>query len=122
MILRLDLKVYQGLTQTNLRCSTSCYPARERGAILYDNEPRPFMCRSIKVLRRPAAFATDDEISAAALQFVRKVSGFQKPSRLNQAAFDGAVREIAEATHRLLDSLARGRSGDSTAAGREASL
>jgi hypothetical protein len=80
------------------------------------------MCRSIKVLRRPAAFATGDEISAAALQFVRKVSGFQKPSRLNQAAFDGAVREIADATHRLLDSLTRGRSSDSTAAGSEASL
>jgi hypothetical protein len=80
------------------------------------------MCRSIKVLRRPAVFATDDEISAAALQFVRKVSGFQKPSKLNQAAFDGAVREIAEATHRLLDSLTRGRPGESTAAGREASL
>jgi len=79
------------------------------------------MCRSIKVLRRPAAFATDDEISAAALQFVRKVSGFQKPSKLNQAAFDGAVREIAEATHRLLDSLTRGRSSESAAAGREAS-
>jgi hypothetical protein len=75
------------------------------------------MCRSIKVLRRPAPFATDDEISAAALQFVRKVSGFQKPSKLNQAAFDGAVREIAGATHRLLDSLARGRSGQGTAAG-----
>jgi hypothetical protein len=80
------------------------------------------MCRSIKVLRRPAPFATDDEISAAALQFVRKVSGFQKPSKLNQAAFDGAVLEIAEATHRLLDSLTRGRSGESAAAGHEASL
>ena len=78
------------------------------------------MCRSIKVLRHPAAFATDDEISAAALQFVRKVSGFQKPSRSNQAAFDGAVREIAGATHRLLDSLARGKSGNGTAAGVEA--
>jgi hypothetical protein len=79
------------------------------------------MCRSIKILRRPAAFATDDEISAAALQFVRKVSGFQKPSRSNQVAFDGAVREIAGATHRLLDSLARGRSDQRTAV-REASL
>ncbi len=80
------------------------------------------MCRSIKVLRRPAAFATDDEISAAALQFVRKVSGFQKPSRMNQAAFDDAVREIAGATHRLLDSLARGRSDHGTLVQREASL
>jgi hypothetical protein len=80
------------------------------------------MCRSIKVLRRPAAFATDDEISAAALQFVRKVSGFQKPSKSNQAAFDGAVREIADATHRLLGSLTRGRSVEETAAGHEAAL
>ena len=79
------------------------------------------MCRSIKVLRRPAALATDDEISAAALQFVRKVSGFQKPSKSNQAAFDDAVREIASATRRLLDSLARGRS-DNGAAVREAGL
>jgi len=63
------------------------------------------MCRSIKVLRRPVALATDDEISAAALQFVRKVSGFQKPSQRNQAVFDKAVREIAGATQRLLESL-----------------
>ena len=69
------------------------------------------MCRSIKVLRRPAPLATDDEIAAAALQFVRKVSGFQKPSKLNQAVFDGAVREIAGATHRLLESLSPARSG-----------
>lgn len=69
------------------------------------------MCRSIKVLRRPVALATDDEIAAAALQFVRKVSGFQKPSKVNQAAFDGAVHDIASATHRLLESLSRARSG-----------
>lgn len=76
------------------------------------------MCRSIKVLRRPAVLATDDEISAAALQFVRKVSGFHKPSKANQAAFDDAVREIAGVTQRLLESLAvRG-----TAVEREASL
>jgi hypothetical protein len=68
------------------------------------------MCRSIKVLRRPTARATPDEVSAAALQFVRKVSGFQKPSRLNQAAFDDAVREIADATHRLLENLSAARS------------
>ena len=61
------------------------------------------MCRSIKVLRRPAEPVTREEISAAALQFVRKVSGYNKPSRTNQEAFDTAVREIAEATERLLD-------------------
>jgi hypothetical protein len=67
------------------------------------------MCRSIKVLRRPAAPVTSDEISAAALQFVRKVSGFQKPSKLNEAAFDAAVREIAGATGRLLQNLSQSR-------------
>jgi hypothetical protein len=65
------------------------------------------MCRSIKVLRRPETPVTPDEISAAALQFVRKVSGFQKPSKINQPAFDSAVREIAEATDRLLKSVTR---------------
>lgn len=65
------------------------------------------MCRSIKVLRRPAEPVTPDDISAAALQFVRKVSGYHKPSKLNQAVFDAAVREIAGATNRLLDSLSK---------------
>jgi hypothetical protein len=65
----------------------------------------PSMCRSIKTLRRSTPPATSDEISAAALQFVRKVSGFHKPSKVNQAAFDAAVREIAGATERLLQSL-----------------
>ena len=63
------------------------------------------MCRSIKVLRRPAPRATSEEISAAALQFVRKVSGYRQPSKSNQAAFDAAVREIAAATERLLESI-----------------
>jgi hypothetical protein len=63
------------------------------------------MCRSIKVLRRPDTPATAPEISAAALQFVRKVSGFRKPSRANQDAFDAAVREVAAATERLLGTV-----------------
>ena len=63
------------------------------------------MCRSIKTLRRPEPAATEEEISAAALQFVRKVSGYRKPSRANQDAFEKAVREIAEATDRLLEHL-----------------
>jgi hypothetical protein len=67
------------------------------------------MCRSIKVLRRPAgsddAPVTPDEISAAALQFVRKVSGSHKPSKINQSAFDAAVQEIAAATDKLLKQL-----------------
>lgn len=64
------------------------------------------MCRSIKVLRRPDQFATQDEMDAAALQFVRKISGFHKPSMANQAAFEQAVREISAASHRLLESVA----------------
>ena len=63
------------------------------------------MCRSIKTLRDPVEPATDEEIEAAALQFVRKVSGYRKPSRANQAVFDAAVKEIATATSRLLDEL-----------------
>lgn len=60
------------------------------------------MCRSIKVLRRPAEPATREEISAAALQFVRKVSGYRKPSRANEQAFDKAVLEIAGSVEKLL--------------------
>ena len=63
------------------------------------------MCRSIKTLRRPETAATDDEVAAAALQFVRKVSGYRVPSRKNAEAFDGAVAEIAAASKRLLESI-----------------
>jgi len=63
------------------------------------------MCRSIVKLRRPDEPATDDEVAAAALQFVRKVSGYRKPSQRNAAAFDAAVEEIARATRVLLDEL-----------------
>jgi hypothetical protein len=75
------------------------------------------MCRSIKVLRRPAEPATRDEISAAALQFVRKVSGFRKPSRANQGAFDRAIVEISGSVERLLGRVgALGESADVMAA------
>ena len=60
------------------------------------------MCRSIKVLRAPDKAATSDETRAAALQFVRKISGFHKPSKANQEAFDQAVEEIAACADRLL--------------------
>jgi len=66
----------------------------------------PGMCRSIKTLRRPDEPATDEEIRAAALQFVRKVSGYRQPSRANAEAFDAAVSEIAEASRRLLGAVA----------------
>jgi hypothetical protein len=67
------------------------------------------MCRSIKTLRRPDELATEEEIRAAALQFVRKVSGYRAPSRANEAAFEAAVDEIAEASRNLLESLTTGR-------------
>ena len=63
------------------------------------------MCRSIKTLRRPDEPATEEEIEAAALQFVRKVSGFRQPSRANETAFNSAVEEISAASRRLLDLL-----------------
>lgn len=63
------------------------------------------MCRSIKQLRLPDRPATEEEIHAAALQFVRKISGFRQPSRRNAAAFDAAVTDIAAAAERLLDQL-----------------
>ena len=63
------------------------------------------MCRSIKQLRRPDEPATSAEIEAAALQFVRKVSGYRKPSKANQAAFEAAVAAIAAATEQLLSNL-----------------
>jgi hypothetical protein len=64
------------------------------------------MCRSIKTLRTPDGPATDYEVRAAALQFVRKVSGYRAPSRRNEEAFNEAVGEVAAASQRLLDSLA----------------
>ncbi len=63
------------------------------------------MCRSIKTLRRPEQTATDQELYEAALQYVRKVSGYRKPSRANQQAFDRAVAEIAASTRALLGDL-----------------
>jgi hypothetical protein len=63
------------------------------------------MCRNIKTLFNFEPPATEDEIHASALQFVRKLSGFNKPSQANEAAFDRAVAEVSEAARRLLASL-----------------
>jgi hypothetical protein len=63
------------------------------------------MCRNIRVLNNFAPPATSDEVQAAALQYVRKVSGTTKPSAANEAAFADAVAEIAHVTQHLLDSL-----------------
>jgi hypothetical protein len=63
------------------------------------------MCRNIKRLNTPDQPATDDEINLAALQFVRKISGYRVPSKANQAAFNQAVEEIAAASSRLMGQL-----------------
>lgn len=63
------------------------------------------MCRAIKTLHNFAPPATDDEVRASALQFVRKLSGFTRPSKANAAAFNRAVDEVAHAAHHLLEAL-----------------
>ena len=63
------------------------------------------MCRNIKTLANFEPPATDDEIHASALQFVRKLSGTTKPSRANEAAFNEAVEEVTAAAHKLIHSL-----------------
>ena len=63
------------------------------------------MCRNIKILFNFEPFVTDEEIRAALLQFVRKVSGFNKPSKANEAAFHAAIDEIATISRSLLESL-----------------
>lgn len=63
------------------------------------------MCRNIRVLHNFEPPATSDEVAAAALQYVRKVSGTTKPSQANQEAFDRAVREVAHVTQHLLEAL-----------------
>jgi hypothetical protein len=63
------------------------------------------MCRSIKTLHNFRPPATDDEIHASSLQFVRKLSGFTRPSKVNELAFNRAVDQVAGAVHELLDAL-----------------
>ena len=86
------------------------------------------MCRNIKTLHNFDPPATDDEVHAAALQYVRKLSGTTKPSQANEAAFERAVREIAHISRHLLDDLVttapaarpRGGGGPGEGPGREA--
>jgi hypothetical protein len=68
------------------------------------------MCRSIKTLRDLEPPASTDDVDAAALQFVRKISGYRAPSRANQEAFDRAVTEVSAAAEKLLASLVSGAS------------
>jgi len=77
------------------------FPQRESGI----EREKATMCRNIKPLFNFDPPVTDGEIHDAALQFVRKISGFQRPSRANEAAFTQGVEEIAIATRRLVDSL-----------------
>ncbi|MDQ1638964.1 MAG: hypothetical protein QOF62_2303 [Pyrinomonadaceae bacterium] len=63
------------------------------------------MCRNIKTLHNFAPPASDEEIRASSLQFVRKLSGFTKPSKANEAAFSRAVDQVTQAAHELLESL-----------------
>jgi hypothetical protein len=63
------------------------------------------MCRSIKKLRDPEHFPNEEEIRAAALQYIRKVSGYRQPSRTNQLVFDKAVNEVAASTRTLLEKI-----------------
>lgn len=66
------------------------------------------MCRNIVRLRRPDGLPTDEELHHAALQFVRKISGYREPSRANRLAFDAAVEEIASASRHLFEHLVVG--------------
>lgn len=63
------------------------------------------MCRSIKQLRKPDRIPDDEEIQAAALQYIRKVSGYRNPSQKNKPAFEQAVSEVANSTSRLLEQI-----------------
>ena len=68
---------------------------------VYNNQ----MCRSIKKLRNPDHFPVEEDIRAAALQYIRKVSGYRQPSRINQLAFEQAVTEVAVSTRTLLENI-----------------
>ena len=63
------------------------------------------MCRSIKPLRNMDHPVTEQEIQEAALQYIRKVSGYRKPSKANQEIFDAAIEQVAEATRKMLENL-----------------
>lgn len=75
------------------------------------------MCRSIKRLREGSVPASPEEVHEAALQFVRKISGYRVPSKVNEPAFDQAVSDIAGVSARLLESLVIGRASRATNAG-----
>ena len=82
----------------------SCY--RVAHSLQWDAWQTYAMCRSIKTLRRKESKPTDQEIHDAALQFVRKISGYRVPSRANTAAFESAVKEVSASSRRLLNAVA----------------
>src|SRR4029079_1940467 len=95
-------------------CSRSAWAFRARRARTATSGPSrirqsttkvPVMCRAIKTLHNFKPPATDDEIHASALQFVRKLSGFTRPSKANEAVFERAVEQVTRAAHDLLDTL-----------------
>jgi len=91
------------------RFQTGRHPHIGYGLALQPGAYARLMCRSIKTLRGSAEPVTDDDARAAALQFVRKVSGYRAPSPANRPAFDAAVDEVTEATLRLLGGLRPGQ-------------
>jgi len=78
---------------------------RQKSQVVCGTTKEEQMCRNIRTLFNFEPPATDDEIRASALQFVRKLSGFSHPSKANQAAFERAVDEVTEAARRLIDAL-----------------
>jgi hypothetical protein len=76
-----------------------------QGAAIAEAIYAPDMCRSIITLRRPDQSPTDQEVHAAALQYVRKISGYRVPSKKNEDAFNAAVEEIAHASQHLLEAV-----------------
>jgi hypothetical protein len=87
------------------KTSSGCRILGQTIVLLEGTAEEQAMCRNIKTLFNFEPPATEDEIHASALQFVRKLSGFNKPSQANEAAFDRAVQEVSDAARRLLTSL-----------------
>src|SRR6185503_13528284 len=93
------------LRATEKRSGGPFRPERGEVYLRQTKRTKTAMCRNIKTLHNFKPPATDDEVHASSLQFVRKLSGFTKPSKANEAAFTRAVEQVAAAAHQLLDSL-----------------
>ena len=93
------------LRATEKRSGGPFRPERGEVYLRQTKRTKTAMCRNIKTLHNFKPPATDDEVRASALQFVRKLSGFNRPSKVNQAAFDRAVEDVTHAAHHLLEAL-----------------